>query len=193
MLNLLVYIIDIIIVLIIYRKSIFKEWQKFRKNFKSYLKIAFKNWGKGFLLMILFNLIVINLVGSLASNEAQNRELLNSLPIFSIIAMVIIGTILEEIIFRKSFKPAFNNKQLFLICTSLLFGLAHIINNLDYSSLQAFLGSSKELLYLFSYSSLGYFFGKAYYETDCIFTSIAAHMFHNGFSVMIILLATAII
>ena len=190
--NLSVYIIDVIIIFIIYRKSIFKEWHKFFKNFKNYTKIAIKNWGKGFLLMILFNIIIISLVGSLASNETQNREILNQYPIFSIIAMVFLGPILEEVAFRKGFKEAFKKKELFLIFTAILFGAVHVINELDYSSWQALLSSSKELLFILPYATLGYFFGKAYYETDCIFTSIMAHMFHNGLSVALILLASLI-
>ena len=186
--NLVVYVIDIIVIFFIYRKSLKAEWQNYVKNFKSYFKIAFKNWGKGFLLMILFNLIIINVVGSLASNEAQNRELLNQLPIFSAIAMVFLGPILEEFAFRKGFKNAFKSKQLFLITTAILFGLAHVVANLDYTSIGNFLNSSKELLYILPYGTLGYFFGKAYYETDCIFTSITAHMLHNGLSILIILI-----
>lgn len=191
--NILVYLINIIIIFIIHNKSIKSEWHLYLKNFKSYIKIAFKNWGKGLLLMMLLNIIVINLVGSLASNEVQNRDILQQLPIFSIFTMVFMGPILEEFLFRKNFKEAFKNKKLFLIITSLLFGLAHVISNLDYSSLQALLGSSKELLYILPYGSLGYFFGKAYYETDCIFTSITAHMFHNGLSIMLILLSSLLV
>ena len=192
LINLIVYIVDVIIVLIIYRKSIFKEWHKFLKNFKSYFKIAIKNWGKGFLLMVLFNILIISIVGSLASNETQNREILSQFPIFSIIAMVFLGPILEEVAFRKGFKEAFKKKELFLIFTAILFGTVHVINELDYSSWQALLSSSKELLFILPYATLGYFFGKAYYETDCIFTSIMAHMFHNGLSVALILLASLI-
>lgn len=188
--NLLVYIIDVIIIFIIYRKSLINEWKSYLKNFKSYFKIALKNWGKGFLLMILFNLLIINIVGSLASNEAQNRELLNQLPIFSIIAMVFLGPILEEVAFRKGFKDVFKSKKLFLFFTAFLFGSAHVISNLDYSSVGALLNSSKELLFILPYGALGYFFGKAYYETDCIFTSITCHMLHNGLSVAIILLSS---
>ena len=190
--NILAYVISIILSFIIFRKTIIKEWINYKKNFKKYFKIAFKYWGKGFLLMIMFNLIIISINGSMAANENQNRELLNNLPIFSMICMVILGPILEEIIFRKNFKEAFKNKTYFLVFTSLIFGLAHVISNLDYSSIQAFLASSKELLFILPYATLGYFFGKAYYETDCIFTSIMAHMFHNGLSVALILLASLI-
>ena len=189
-LNLLVYIIDIIIIFIIYRKSIKEEWHKFTKNFKNYFSIALKNWGKGFLLMFIFNIIIINVVGKIASNESQNREILNQLPIFSAIAMVFLGPILEEFAFRKGFKDVFKSEKIFLIFTALLFGSFHVISNLDYSSIQAFLSSSKELLYILPYASLGYYFGKAYYETDCIFTSITAHMLHNGISIFFILLGT---
>ncbi len=186
--NLIVYIIDVIIIFIIYHKSIKEEWIRYKNNFKNYFKIALKNWLKGFLLMILFNLTIINIVGSIAVNETQNREILNQLPIFSVIAMVFLGPILEEFAFRKGFKKAFKNKTVFLIVTSLLFGLAHVIGNLDYSSMSLFIGSLKELLYILPYGTLGYFFGKAYYETDCIFTSITSHMFHNGLTILVIFL-----
>ncbi len=185
LLNILVYFIGITIIFIIYRKSIIKEWQAYIKNFKKYVKIALKNWGLGFLFMVIFNIIANSIVGSLASNEAQNREILSELPIISVITMVFMGPILEELLFRKNFKNAFNNKQLFLICTAFLFGLAHVINFLDNSLL--------EILYILPYSSLGYFFAKAYYETDCIFTSITCHMLHNGLSIFLILLSSLLV
>ena len=185
LLNILVYLIGITIIFIIYRKSIIKEWHSYIKNFKKYIKIAFKNWGLGLLFMVIFNIIATSIVGSLASNEAQNREILNELPIISTITMVFMGPILEELLFRKNFKNAFNNKQLFLICTAFLFGLAHVINYLDNSLL--------EILYILPYSSLGYFFAKAYYETDCIFTSITCHMLHNGLSIFLILLSSLLV
>ena len=186
--NLILYLIDLMIVLFIYRKDLKKEWQKFCNNFKSYAKIAFKNWLIAFAFMVVLNAIVILLLGKMATNESENRELLTKLPILSTIMMVFMGPIMEEFAFRKGFKNALKNKQLFLIVTSLLFGAVHVISNIDYTSLTAFLASSKELLFILPYFAMGYFFGKAYYETDCIFTSILAHMFHNGFSVIIILL-----
>ena len=191
--NLIAYLIDVALIFFIYRHDLKKEWLKYTKNFKEYSKMALKNWGIGFLLMIIFNIIVISITGSLATNESENRELLNSLPIFSIIAMVFLGPILEEFSFRKGFKKAFNNKQLFLIMSALFFGLIHVINNLDYTSITSFLASCKELLFIFPYGILGYFFAKAYYESDCIFTSIMAHMFHNGLSIIIILLGSIFI
>ena len=190
--NLIVYLIEIILLFLIYHKDLKKEWLDFRKDFKSYCKIALKCWLKAFLLMIVFNTIIILILGKMANNESANRELLNNLPIFSIFMMVFLGPIMEEIIFRKGFKNAFKNKKLFLIVTAFIFGLFHVISNLNFTSFSDFLISSTELLYILPYGAMGYFFGKAYYETDCIFTSITTHMFHNGLSIAIILLSTFI-
>lgn len=184
--NLVTYIIDVLIILFIYRKTIKQEWHKYCQNFLKYLKIALKNWGTGFLLMVIFNMIIISIVGSIAQNEEQNRELLNQLPIFSIITMALLGPILEEFAFRKGFKEAFLTKKTFLIGTALIFGLAHIIGTFNFQNIA-------QVLYIIPYATLGYFFAKAYYETDCIFTSITCHVLHNSLAVFLILISQFII
>lgn len=191
--NLLVYFIDVAIVFFIHRKSIFKEWKDYVDNFKKYFKVALQNWGKGFILMILINTILLTVTNGIAANEASNRELLNQNLVFSIIAMVFLGPILEEIVFRKGFKNVFENKTVFLIFTSLLFGSMHIISSIDFNNISLFLQNWQQILYIIPYSTLGFFFGKAYLETDCIFTSITAHIFHNGLTILIIILSQGVI
>jgi len=36
-----------------------------------------------------------------------------------------------------------------------------------------------EILFIIPYGSLGFFFAKAYYDTNNIYTSYLAHFFHN--------------
>ncbi len=191
--NLISYFIDIVIIYLIYHKSLKEEWKRFIKNFKAYAKIALQNWAKGFLAMFLFNFLIILVYHNMAANEESNRQLLEQLPIFSLISMIFLGPFFEEITFRKGFKKAFDNPKTFLIVTSLLFGGAHLITSFDLHSFDAFVKSLPQLLYIFSYGSLGYFFGKAYYETDCIFTSILAHVLHNGLTVFILLLSASLL
>ncbi len=191
--NTLIYVIDLIIILFIYRKSVKDEFKKYIDNFKSFFKTAFKCWGKGFLLMIICNLILIQIVGSIASNEQTNREIMQQLPLFSVLTMVFFGPIVEEFAFRKGFKKVFKKPQTFLIFTALLFGMMHIINSIDYTSTASLLASWKQLLYIIPYSILGYYFAKAYLDTDCIFTSITCHMLHNGLSILLIFLAQLLI
>lgn len=193
LLNLTVYVVDIVIFFVIYRRTIFKELHSFFSHFREYFKVALKNWGKGFAWMFLVNYTLLLITGGMAANEEQNRELLVQIPVFSVLAMVVLGPILEEIAFRKGFRNVFKKKQTFLIATAILFGSMHIIQSIDYSSIGAILGSWKQILYVIPYSILGYYFGKAYYETDCIFTSITAHMLHNGLSVAVVLLSSSLL
>lgn len=176
---LLVYALLVLIIGLFFLPKLINDIAYFKKE---NIKIAFKNWGLGFLFMFVSNLYLTYFVGNIASNEASNRALLTASPEFAIILMVILAPALEEIVFRLNLKRAFNNKYVFCIISGLLFGGMHLIG-----------ASGKELLYIIPYGLLGFFFAKAYFETDNIYTSILAHMFHNGLSVYIILLGMALI
>ena len=164
--------------MLIYALLVLDNLHDFRKE---NIKIALKNWGLGFFCMFVSNLYLTYFIGNISSNEASNRELLMASPLFSIIMMVVLAPILEEMVFRLNLKKAFKNKYVFCLVSALLFGGMHLISAT----------SLKELLYIIPYGSLGFFFAKAYYETNNIYTSIFAHMFHNGLSVLIILLGMA--
>ena len=107
--------------------------------------------------------------------------------ILSIITMVIIGPFIEEMLFRKGLKNGFKKKQQFLIISSLLFGLGHVLISLDLSSLDAFIACLPNLLYIIPYSGMGYLLAKSYYETYNIFTSTTTHTLHNAFVVTLVL------
>lgn len=177
---LLIYILMILIISLFFIKSLTDDFMSFKKK---YIKIAFKNWALGFTCMFVSNLYLTYFIGNIASNEATNRELLSTNPILSILLMVIIVPLLEEIIFRLNIKKAFKNKYIFCIISALIFGGMHLIGS----------SSLKELLYIIPYGSLGFFFAKAYYESDNIYTSVLAHMFHNGLSVLIIILGMVLL
>lgn len=176
--QILVYLILFLVLALIYHKRLIHDLKEFKKE---YVFIAFKNWMIGLGAMFIANIVISSFGGGLAANEEANRNLLAMYPISSFISMVFLGPIIEEITFRASFKKAFSKWYTFAIVTSLLFGAAHI---------QTFFVTYDfmELLYLIPYSALGFFFAKAFYETDNIYTSYLAHLFHNGMCVILLLL-----
>ena len=176
----LIYTLLLLIIGLFFIPNLVEQFHYFKKE---NIKIAFKNWGLGFLCMFVSNLYLTYFIGNIASNEASNRELLIASPILSIIIMVVLAPALEEIVFRLNLKRTFKNKYVFCLVSALLFGGMHLVSA----------SSLKELLYIIPYGSLGFFFAKAYYETDNIYTSIFAHMFHNGLSVLIILMGMALL
>ena len=183
------YLIIVILLILIFHKTLKEEWIKFWNNKKLCIKEGFSAWLKGILLMIISNIIVLSITGSLAANESQNREILTELPIYAITIMCLIGPFIEEMIFRKSFRSAFQNKYLYVFMTSFIFASLHVLNSFDPFTWETLLTNWKQLFFLIPYSSLAIFFALSYWKTNSIFTSTIAHCFHNTITVAIILLS----
>lgn len=178
--NLLIYLLDLLIISLFFIPTLVDNFHDFKKK---NIKVAFKNWGLGFICMLISNLYLIYFVGNMATNEASNRSFLTANPIVAILLMSIVAPALEEIVFRLNIKKAIKNKYIFCIISGLLFGGMHLLSA----------SSLKELLFIIPYGSLGFFFAKAYYETDNIYTSIIMHMFHNSLSIFFILLGNGLL
>ena len=161
----------------IYKKEILNDIKKFNKEtiFKTIFYFII-----GFILMILFNYIInyIIIPNGISNNEIGNRNLLlNNKIIYGILLCIIIPFI-EEIIFRLSLKKTIKNKYLFLIISSTIFALLHLLSNTKLI----------ELLYFIPYFILGLTFGTIYIKTNNIFSSILSHIFNNTLTVLIVLL-----
>ncbi len=171
-------ILTFTILAIIYHKRLIKDFKTFKKE---NIKIALKYWIMGFGIMVICNLIISMFVSGTSANESLNRKILLKYPISNIINMIFIGPLIEEITFRASFKNAFTKWYTFSITTGLLFGFAHIIAGLQTNS------GIGEIIFILPYAALGFFLGKAFYETDNIYTSFIFHLVHNGFCVITII------
>lgn len=170
-----VEVIMLTIFIIIYHKRLFNDFKKFKKDYKKILDTSIKNWLLGLVIMLVSNIVISMIVGNIANNEEMNRSLLMSTPIYAITAMVIIAPITEEIIFRLSSRKAFTKKLPYLIYSGLFFGVMHLLSST----------SLIEILYIIPYGALGFFFAKAFYETDNIWSSISVHMIHNAIAVTV--------
>lgn len=164
------------IFILIFRKILVPNFNEFKSKWKELIKNNFKYWAIGLFLMVFTNLVINIFVGSMPTNEEINRMTLFSMPISSIISMVIIGPIIEELITRGAFKDVFKNKYTYIIFSGILFGLLHLLS----------ISSIKELLYIIPYAALGCSFAKMYYDTDNIWTNIFFHSFHNFIAIILI-------
>lgn len=174
-------IVLLVILLLIFRKDIIKEWKKFKTKFLENIDIGIKYWLVGLAIMMISNMIitfVINL--GQAANEQAVQQMISAQPWLMLINAGIIAPCIEELIFRKSFKKALPNKWLFVIMSALIFGSLHVLPSMT---------SPLELLYIIPYGSLGGAFAYIYEKTDTIFTSITMHMLHNTALVLLSILA----
>ncbi len=138
---------------------------------------AFNYWFIGVAVMILSNFL-IRLInnGGTSVNEESIRVLLDKSPILTILSLTFISPVIEELVFRKSFRDIFKNKWIYFFTSGIIFGALHVIM----SPVNSFV----DYLYLIPYCSMGLAFSYMYYKTDNITTSLTMHIFHNTLNVI---------
>lgn len=167
--------------IIAYRKSLLKDFKEFKSNYKKILKTTAKYWLIGLAIMLISSIIIGMLGISDSVNQDANIELFKNSPIMQAIIAIILAPIIEEIVFRRSFKDFTNNKILFAIVTGLIFGGIHVITSIT---------NIKDLImliHLIPYSSVGIALGLAYKEHNNIIGTMTMHGIHNIIAIIEIL------
>lgn len=174
----------IIIFVLIYRKTLIKDFKSYIKNISKNIELSIKYWLIGFIIMIVSNLIITFILNKgLAGNEQEVRSLLDSFPLFMIFNTVIYAPLTEELAFRKSIKDTTNNKWVYVLTSGLVFGMLHIIS---------YITSPIDLVYLIPYGALGIAFALLYHKTNNIFSTITMHAMHNLLAVIVYLLGASL-
>ncbi|MCF7930338.1 MAG: CPBP family intramembrane metalloprotease [Acholeplasmataceae bacterium] len=120
----------------------------------------------------------------IAQSEAVNqitimRSLNSSGAIFMILSAVVMGPIVEELIFRKSIFGLFKNDKFALVVSSIIFGSIHLIG--EASILEALVNG-------LSYFTMGFVFGFIYLQNNKnIIAPISVHILSNLISIVALL------
>lgn len=166
-----------LILFFIYRNDIIDEFKKFKNKFLSNLDTGLKYWVLGLCGMMVSNFIISLLFNSgQAGNEEAVQSMIGTLPWLMFITAGFLAPWNEEIIFRKSLKDIFSKKWIYVFASGTLFGLAHVIGNIDVWT---------DWLFILPYGSLGLAFAASYYDTDTVFTPMIFHMIHNAVLVLL--------
>lgn len=174
-----------IILFIIYRRTIIEDFKKFKKDINGNLELAFRYWTIGFSIMLISNLFISLILGkTISGNEEIVRNYIDSSPLLMAISTVIFAPINEELTFRKSLRDALKNKWVYALTSGIIFGGLHVIS---------YINTPLDLIYLLPYTSLGISFALLYYKTNNIFSSISMHTMHNLLSIIIYLLGASLI
>lgn len=178
--------LTILIIILIYKKDFISNLKEFIKNFSKYTKKYIKYWFLTIILMILSNNIITLFT---ETNTAENQQIiidtLKKAPIYTVITTVIFAPILEELVFRLSFKKIFKHTNfLFILFSGLIFGGMHVITSMNNIS---------DILFIIPYSIPGFIFAYTYTKSKNICVPMYLHFVHNGISMFLqILIATII-
>ena len=167
-------LIYLIFVLFMYRKELIDDLKSFKfKTIFKYIPIYLL----GIVIMATLNVIIYKITNTtISGNEETVREYIKLFPIYMCFSTVIYAPLVEEIIFRKTFKNIIKNSTIFMIVSGIMFGLVHI--SLDGNIY-------KELLITVPYMIMGIDFAYIYHKSNNIFTTITIHALHNLILLMI--------
>ena len=160
------------IIILIFNKSIKKDFIDIKKNHKKYYSQYFKYYLISLLIMMISNLIIATISdGSNSGNQEAIEKMFNIAPIYIYCSAVFFAPIVEELVFRRAIKNIIPNPLLFILTSGLIFGGLHIIGNVE---------AWYDILYIIPYSALGITFAYILQKTDNIFVTIGLHFMHNG-------------
>ena len=162
-----------LIIVYIYRKDFIPNFKKFIKNIKPFFNKYIKYWFLMLGIMILSNSIITLFTTTITSENQQTIiDTLGKAPIYTLIVTILVAPILEELVFRISFRKIFAHTDiLFIIFSGLFFGGMHVLGTLE---------NIVDLLFIIPYSIPGFIFAYLYTKSKNICVPIMLHLIHNG-------------
>ena len=177
-----------LILFLIYKNKIIKDFKEYIKDFWKNLEYSFKHYFIGLIIMITSNLIItIFLKDAVAGNEEAVREMIDSVPLYMIFSVSLYAPFVEEIIFRHSIKDIFKSEKrnklissIYIFLSGFIFAGMHLLGQTT---------SILDYVFIIPYMSLGIVFALLYNKTNNIFSSISMHCLHNTFTVILYFIA----
>lgn len=175
--NIFINLLLLLIFIFVFRKELIPDFYNFNTRGKYFIKKYFVYWIVAFLSSTISLNIINSLVG-VPTTQALNEMYVLQLPIYSIISMIIIAPIFEELLTKVCFKKVFKNKYIYVLLTALLFGSLHLLS------------PGSKLIHAIPYVLLGGTFSLMYYDSDNIWTNIFYHSFHNALAVILVFIGS---
>ena len=178
--NAIIYITLVVSCLILLNKEIITDFKKLEKQ--NTVKV-FLTCLAGVGLVYAGNIVgsiltsIFGGTGSSANQEALEKILFSPYAFIMIVFIVVVGPIVEELVFRKSMHEILRSLKLptwlVLGISSVLFGLNHVI-------------SAGDFVEVFPYILMGVTIGSLEIKTKNIYPSIFVHIFINALSTAMI-------
>ena len=159
------------LIVFIYYNSIKEDFKKLKTNFK---KVALKSlaiFAIGLVLYTITSIIIVTLFPNIESDNTNSLlNIFDNQPILLFISTIFYYPIIEELVFKKTFKDIINNKWAFVIITAILNASFEVL--LSYNNLINIVNIIPSFILYATYSYM-------YYERDSIVVPIAYRMLYN--------------
>lgn len=159
------------LIIFIYSHNLKEDAHKLKTNFKKYATKSLIIFAVGLALYTISSLIIVTLFPNIESdNTSSLLNIFNKQPILLFISTVFYYPIIEELVFKRTFKGIINNKWAFIIITAILNASFEVL--LSYNNLINIINIIPSFILYATYSYM-------YYESDNIIIPIAYRMLYN--------------
>lgn len=169
-------LITLILAFILFYKEIKKGFKNFKENFISYIEYFTLTLVIFLVIELLIGMFCNFIVGDIADNQSALMEMTNKL--YLIFGSILYAPIVEEILFRGILRKFIKNKYVFIIMSSILFGLMHVIGS----------ESLIQYVYILYYGVSGLYLSYVYTKFNNLSFCIFIHFFMNFFATLSIFL-----
>lgn len=177
-----------LVLFLLYKDKIIKDFKNYFKKFASNFEQSFKYYFIGVIVMMVSNLIInFVITDAIAGNEEAVRDMIDVVPLYMLFSVSLYAPFVEELIFRHSIKDlvmCYGNgkiaRGIYIFLSGFIFALMHILGQTT---------SMLDYIYLIPYMSLGIAFSSLYSKTDNIFSTIMMHCLHNTFTIVLYFMA----
>ena len=172
--NIIIGVVMSIIILVFY--CYFESWlfeticnTTLKDVGKEIVKII-KEIGMFFIFLYISNFFLSIFIVGQPENQTSVVNQFYQSPIINSIMIIIIGPVLEEVVFRYLPYQFICNKKIYVIVSALVFASMHVVDD------------SNALYYVWAYMGDALYFGYRYYKTKDLRVTISIHIFNNAFA-----------
>lgn len=173
-----IYLTLLVLSFVIFWKDIKIGFKLIKANFKTYIKYTLKVLGVMYIFYFMAAMISAFTTEQITS---VNQQMLEMIPIGILAPIAIIwAPMVEESIYRGVIRKFIKNDKVYIIISSVLFGLAHVIGE---TTIEAVIANGIQ------YAILGGGFAYIYCKTNNMAGNIIAHSAYNTLGVLLMVLA----
>ena len=174
------------IVYLLYHRSLKKDLNSFKLNYKDYMNKICVYFAVFLGLKICFALVsgILSALLGVPISSSENQNIIdiitNNAPVMMLISTSILAPFVEESIFRLGLRSVIKEKYLFIAISGLVFGFMHIFP----TELPLYVALIQSIVYV----AMGICLAYMYTETDNIWITIIIHALNNFLSMAAILI-----
>ncbi len=171
--NAVMFSVMFIVIFLMLRKEIIRDVKLLFKNFSTYLNIISPIFLIGFIAQIVIGIFLI----LITKTNASNQTAVTSMPLwFLIIFGLILGPAVEEGFFRGFLRKFLKNNAAFVVVSSLLFSVMHVIPYAFFNPIQ--------WLFVLQYATIAVPISLLYLKTNNIAVTYLFHLLWNSVSII---------